>query len=311
MKELLDILQQAQKLETNAEPYALATVIKIGGSTYRRPGARMLIADAGRRWGAISGGCLEGEVAQQALFVLESGKPRVIPFDLQDDDIVLGFGTGCNGIVHVLIQPIEPTAQASPVHAFQHIIKQRKQGILATVVACEPAGESLLGQHLLWCEDGTLGPSTLPAAIHPALSSACQEILAQDESSGQMYLWHTRSVHSPQGALDVLFEIVRPPVDLQIYGEGHDVHAVVSVARTLGWHVQVIGRKPAEVLADRFPGASACRFLMHPESVRDHIAADRRAAALVMNHTYVRDKTLMRALLDSDIAYVGAGVAQH
>lgn len=127
----------------------------------------------------------------------------------------------------------------------------------------------------------------------------------QDEQAGQMYLGQARRIHTDAGALEVLFEIVRPPIDLQIYGEGHDVHAVVALARTMGWQVQVIGRKPVEILTDRFPAASTCRFLMHPEQVLNHIKPDRRSAALVMNHTYVRDKAIMRALLDSEIAYVG------
>ena len=92
MKELLNILDRTTELHQSNQRYALATVVKIGGSTYRRPGARMLITEGGEHWGTISGGCLEGEVAQQALAVIDSQEPHLLPFNLEDDDIVLGFG---------------------------------------------------------------------------------------------------------------------------------------------------------------------------------------------------------------------------
>ena len=116
MKELLDILNKAQQLRDEGKQFAIATVVKIGGSTYRRPGARMLISEDGSKWGTISGGCLEGEVAQRAIEVIETGKPVLVPFNLEEDDIVLGFGTGCNGIVHVLIQPHQEKAKSGIIN---------------------------------------------------------------------------------------------------------------------------------------------------------------------------------------------------
>ena len=79
MKELLYILNRTTDLRKNNQRYALATVVKIGGSTYRRPGARMLITEQGEYWGTISGGCLEGEVAQQALAVIDQQEARLVP----------------------------------------------------------------------------------------------------------------------------------------------------------------------------------------------------------------------------------------
>lgn len=304
MKELLNILDKAQKLDATGEPFALATVVKIGGSTYRRPGARMLIADAGQRWGAISGGCLEGEVAQKAIHTLETGMPLLAPFNLQDDDIVLGFGTGCNGIVHVLIQPVLPGAPHSPIEVLQYCIRHRLNGVLATVIDA-PDTSDMLGRYTLLLEDQSQGPSSLSESMHACILPFSRQLMAQEISEGQMYLWHTKLIETEHGRVEVLYEIVRPPINLTIFGEGHDVHAVVALANNMGWQIKVVGRKPVDFLAQRFPEASDHHFLMHPEDALQHLQFDARSAALVMNHTYQRDKMLMQRLLGSEIPYIG------
>ena len=305
MKELLDILNQAQELRDEGKQFAIATVVKIGGSTYRRPGARMLISEDGSKWGTISGGCLEGEVAQRAMDVIETGKPVLVPFDLEEDDIVLGFGTGCNGIVHVLIQPHLENTKPSLLEALNFCISNRRTSVMATVISAPVESSSILGSHLVLLDQDEIGPSTLPESLYDTLLPTSRQFLREELNRGQMYLWHTHSFETREGEIEVLFEIVRPPIHLHIFGEGHDVHAVLAQALLLGWHVSIIGRKPVEVLEDRFPHATSAQFLMHPEQVLDLISPDGRSAALVMNHTYVRDRDIMQVLLNSSMPYIG------
>ena len=309
MKELLHILNQATHLQTNNQKYALATVVKIGGSTYRRPGARMLVTEQGEHLGTISGGCLEGEVAAQAVDVIEHQVPRLLPFDLEDDDIVLGFGTGCNGIVHVLIQPITPGKTQSCIDALMHCIHQRQRGVMATVITQERSDtdddESVLGQHLLLLEDGSTGPSSLKYSDNDPILDQCRTILRDELKLEQIYLWQTHRLEYKGSSVEILFEIVRPPVHLYIFGEGHDVSAVVQLGQTMGWQITIVGRKPVDVLQSRFPDASNHIFLMHPDQVADYVSPDARSAAMVMNHTYVRDKVLLYALAHSEMPYIG------
>ncbi len=305
MKELLNILKKARSFAEAGQNFALATVVKIGGSTYRRPGARMLISSDGTRWGTISGGCLEGEVAQRALDVIESGKPHLLPFDLEEDDIVLGFGTGCNGVVHVLIQPIDPAASPSMIDALNFSISERKTSILATVIAADKPLQNQLGNHFLISEDETAGPSNLSKELTSKIIDTSRHYLEEELKSSQIYLWHTTTFEVPDGEFQVLFEVIRPPIKLYIFGEGHDVMAVLTQANVMGWEVEIVGRKPAQLLSERFPQAAGHKFLMHPEQVLDQISPDARSAALVMNHTYVRDRDVMQKLLDSTLPYIG------
>ena len=86
MKEIRDILREAGELAKMGRPMVLATVVHLEGSSYRRPGARMLVSDTGGLTGAISGGCLEDDALQKALLVMSQGTPRIVTYDTTDDD---------------------------------------------------------------------------------------------------------------------------------------------------------------------------------------------------------------------------------
>ena len=298
MKELLQLLAKADALRQEGQPFALATVVKIDGSTYRRPGARMLVAPDGATYGTLSGGCLEQEVAQQALDTLETGTPAVRPFDLSDDDLILGFGTGCNGLVHVLIEPVPAAERTDPTQLVQRCLDRRQTGLLAQVIDA-PADPDLLGRRLLFPDDappeGDLADEALAAVLHAEAPAIREEERHQIR----------RYAHGAE-PVEVLFEVVRPPIRLVIFGAGHDVGPLVRIAKTLGWPVTVVGRKPPDVLAERFPEADDHVFLMHPEDALEYVALDARSAAVVMNHQYARDKTLVRMLLQAPVPYVGA-----
>jgi xanthine/CO dehydrogenase XdhC/CoxF family maturation factor len=108
MKELQNILKAFEQNKNSGQYTAIATLVKASGSTYRRPGARMLMTSEGQMVGSLSGGCLEGDVFEQAQEVMTSGKPIVVQYDtMSDEDIIWGLGLGCNGIVQILIERIE------------------------------------------------------------------------------------------------------------------------------------------------------------------------------------------------------------
>lgn len=297
MKEQAAILAEARRLQHAGASFALATVVKINGSAYRRPGARMLVAPGGTTVGTISGGCLEQEVAQQALQVIETSTPRVEAFDLGDDDLLLGFGIGCDGVVHVLIEPVTPAGPPDPLVLIERCLERRAPGVLATIT--DAPEDDALAQHLLLFEDGTTRGALSPATVRAAVEDDAAEALERRRSRIRQY-------PAEGGPVEVLFDVVEPPLHLLVFGDGHDVRPVVRIAKELGWRVTVVGRRTDDELADRFPTADAHVFLMNPEEMRAYVAIDARSPAVVMNHNYVRDKTLIGALLHTEIPYVGA-----
>jgi xanthine/CO dehydrogenase XdhC/CoxF family maturation factor len=307
MRELRELLQAAEQLAAAGTLHVVATVVRIGGSTYRRPGARMIVEADGKSWGTISGGCLEGEVTRQALQLLEERVPaRLLPFDLAEDDLIYGFGTGCDGIAHVLLEQAPVPGRLNPLVLLGRCLKERQQAVLATVIETTEAWSNWLGRHLLLLDDGSAAHDLLEGSPARPIYEAARQMLERLRAGREERGWAIQRIAEGPAQMEVLLEAVEPSVRLLIFGEGHDVFPVVRFAQGLGWEVEVVGRRPPEELARRFPEADVCRFLMHPEQLAQHVAIDRRTAALVMNHTYLRDRQILETLLfQTDIPYIG------
>src|SRR5437762_2908924 len=134
MSELQDVLRAIEEGRARGERMALATVVGVKGSTYRREGARLLIPAEGRPVGTISGGCLEGEVREAAIQVMEEGRPRLLHFDLTaDDEAVWGWGLGCNGVVDVFVEPAEGAFASAG--AIRRAVEDRRDLAAVTIIA--------------------------------------------------------------------------------------------------------------------------------------------------------------------------------
>src|SRR6266508_5342301 len=133
MSELQDVLRAIEEGRARGERMALATVVGVRGSTYRREGARLLVPAEGRPVGTISGGCLEGEVREAAVQVMQEGRPRLLHFDLTaDDEAVWGWGLGCNGVVDVFVEPAEGAFETAG--ALRRAVEGQSKMALATLV---------------------------------------------------------------------------------------------------------------------------------------------------------------------------------
>src|SRR5579884_4026581 len=131
MTDLEHILPLWNELESSGADYVLATVVGVEGSSYRRPGARMLIAQDGRRAGTVSGGCLEADVAKKAWWFTES-RPAIERFSTMEDDGDLPYGSGCGGVVHILL---ERRSTAKPhLQELQAAFRARAPLTIATVL---------------------------------------------------------------------------------------------------------------------------------------------------------------------------------
>src|ERR1700742_111583 len=138
MKEIIDIVSAYDEAVKSGKRTALATVVLVEGSAYRRAGARMLITEDGQLTGAISGGCLEGDALRKARMVILQQEPMLVTYDtMDDDDAKLGVGLGCNGIIHILIEPIHPENDSNAIQLLKAVNHKRQNAVLVTLFSLQ------------------------------------------------------------------------------------------------------------------------------------------------------------------------------
>jgi xanthine dehydrogenase accessory factor len=307
MKELEDIVAAFEKVASSGKKAALATVVKVKGSTYRKPGARMLMISDNPIVGSISGGCLESDVFEQAQQVIDSGEPLLVNYDTtSDEDISWGLGLGCKGMVHVLIEPLEtlqPTLvhvgeqELNPIVFIKECFRRRRVGMLATVFGIEGQVQAKLANHLMLHSDNTVITDIQDKELVTGILNDAAAVLNNSKSKVKVYSLST-------GSAEVLLEAIAPPVPLLIFGAGSDVVPVVSLAKALGWHVTVVDTRSNNATSDGFPLANNfinCRA----EKVGDRLPFDSHTVAVVMTHNYLHDLELLKTFLPSHLQYLG------
>ncbi len=278
-----------------AEPHlVLATVVATEGSTYRKPGAMMLVNPAGDFAGLISGGCLEGDLVARTRRVLETGRPEPVSYDLKDDDeLVLGLGLGCGGAVHLLLQRLDRGDGFEPLASLFACLAAGAPCRLALVT--ESSGEApKIGATALEGGDGTtLGP--------PALLALLAE-QAQDAPPARRA--RTLDLETPGGTAGVLLVDVRPTPRVLVCGAGPDALPVVWQVDALGWNCTVVDHRPNHADPARFPPGVEV-LCERPERLGACVDLRRVDAAVVMTHHVGHDAAYLAQLDGCPPAYVG------
>jgi len=298
MRDLQDVLDAAQEVESGGKAAILATVVEVEGSAYRRPGARMLITEEGWCAGGISGGCLEADLADRAWRLTEQGTPSLVTYDTTPEaDLVLGLGLGCRGVVRVLVERLVPGRMADSVAFLRDCLQHRGRGVMATVFRQEGTIETTIGARLFLDHEGHVRSDIRDAGLAERVREDAWLCLASRRSETKVYTL-------PVGAATVFMEVIELPVPLVIFGAGHDAVPVVRIAKEIGWHVTVVDSRPAYASSGRFPSADAV-VLSRPETTRERIRLDADTVALVMTHNYLQDRKLLALLLPSPARYLG------
>ena len=309
MNELQAIVKAYKEACAQEQRAALATVVNVNGSAYRRPGARMLITESGHCVGSISGGCLERDVVERATEVMSSGAARIIEYDTRgSEDIIWGLGLGCNGVVQVLLESLEEgSCGARALQFIKDCLHANKSGVLATVIrasktanhkkgegrAVEVGERLFLNQELNLC-NRPFTNSELVALIHEdaqnALAGKGAKICSYEISAGCQTA--------------IFFDVIAPPLSLVVFGAERDAEPVVQMARTLGWHTTVVDTRARVATLERFREADAV-VLCRAEEIAARVPLMPGMAAVVMTHNYLDDVDLLRTLLSSEISYLG------
>jgi xanthine/CO dehydrogenase XdhC/CoxF family maturation factor len=267
VSELDDILDAAAELAARGERLALATVVAVRGSSYRRPGARLLVPEAGTPIGLISGGCLEAEAARLARQALTREVPLLVTIDHSaEGDELWGSGLGCRGVIDLLAEPPDLAAE--------------------TLEALRAARLEGRPSYLLTGLDGDRRRLTATEAV--ALGERAAVAVA-----------HGR----PTLLGDRILDPILPPLHLVVCGAGPDAGPLVAAGLRQGWRVDVVDPRRSLLVPDRFRGA---RLLdADPEQAATAAEAGEWTAVVVMSHDYVRDAAFVAGFLGRGIAYLG------
>jgi xanthine/CO dehydrogenase XdhC/CoxF family maturation factor len=299
VKALVEAFDGAIKM---GEQCALATVVSVEGSSYRRPGARMLVCEGGASTGTISAGCLESDVVEHAKRVIRTGEAVLVEYDTAStsDEMAWGLGLGCNGVVRVLVEPLAP---GSPYFEALRRSCEVRAGVapltVATVYQHTPsdsilaAGRVEIGARLFIDEGGEMGRENL--------SDEVASVIEGDVRAGAA---GARVYEVAGGSLQVFVETLSPPVSLVVFGAGHDALPVVELARGLGWQTEVVDPQARPVSRSRFALADRVT-LARPEEVGAHVSITPRTLTLLMTHNYSHDIELLKFLLASPARYIG------
>ncbi len=275
-----------ERARSDAMPSVLATVVATAGSTYRKPGARMLIMADGSSVGLLSGGCLEADLMIHARQVLDTGVARAVEYDMRGpDDILFGIGAGCEGAMRVLLEPAGPGSIAS--QALLAAGNSTGNGVSTSLVIVHQSDQLALGSY----RAAPPLPAPLITAAHQALAAATTRDFRLD-APGQR--WRA------------LLQCLAPPPHLLLCGAGPDAEPVVSIAQALGWRITLVDHRSAYVapLAARFPRARVLES--EPGALRSRIDLDCCHAVVVMSHHLTSDLAYLRELAAAGApAYVG------
>jgi len=277
---LLEVIHQAR---VTGERAALATVVRVKGSAYRREGTRMFVRQNGTYECSLSGGCLEPTVAEAASRVITTGEPVIVEYDLADDS-VWGLGIGCSGAVDIRIERIEDDVMTN---AWLTILERGEAAVLVTPLS------GLSGRMIVSATGGVAGGLTDPVVERTTIDRARARLRATYPASGLESI----------GNAEVFYEVTMPPPELVIFGAGHDAAPLADLAWTLGFAVTVVDVREAFLAPDRFPGAMlvSAHFSQFAARVKPRAGA----FMLVMNHHVERDQESLRFSLESDAAYIG------
>jgi xanthine dehydrogenase accessory factor len=297
LKELQEIVKAFDKAQQAGKQTALATVVHVEGSSYRRAGARMLVTNDGQLTGAISGGCLEGDALRKARLVMVQQKPMLVTYDTTDDDDArFGVGLGCNGIIHILIEPIAAAATVSPIAFFRRFLSKREPVVLVTIFNMANRQSPQYGTCLLLHKNGNTSGALPEYPLYESILADAHDVLKNGNTVTKTY--------SYQDNYTCFIELLQPAVSLVVVGAGNDAIPLTQLAKVLGWRVTMIDGRANYNTAERFPLADQI-IIAKPNEVTAQLKPDSRTVFMLMTHNYNYDMALIPHILPLNVPYVG------
>jgi len=266
----------------------------------------MLCRKDGEVVGSVSGGCLEGDIAEVSLEVVENNQPQLVSYDTSsENEKVWGLGLGCNGTVEVLIEPLQWWREPAGRALFEEILTRVKKGrrcAVATVLTEGGKRLSSLRRTIVEPDGRIVGSLGLPA-LEATLSQRARSILKEET------IRPSRKITVEQGTIsfEVFIDALVPPMHLLVVGGGHDAIPLVKLAHDVGMTVTLVDSRPKFASHDRFPQADQV-ICAQAEEFLQKVPIEGETAIILMTHNYQKDRTILGQILTApvEIAYIGA-----
>ncbi len=287
MKDIDQILKLWGSTERAGQSAVLATVVKTNGSSYRLPGARLLLTKTGERAGSISGGCLEDDLVKKAWWLTENGA-TIRKYDTTPEgEIGPGFGLGCNGIIYVLLERLHPN-QPAVLNVIEQVRSSRQPAAIAHCIQPHQAAGERLTIHVDGCVNHNIPDATIA------------DWLARESRTA---LWAESSRIVQRQQTEAFIETVTPAVRLLVFGAGDDAVPVARLANFLGWSVSVLDGRAHYAKRDKFPSANEVVIRRPGDDAATKI--DPWTVAILMTHSYSQDLDVLRQLAAKPPRYLG------
>jgi xanthine dehydrogenase accessory factor len=293
-KEISNIIQAFKIAQQEGRQTALATVVLVEGSSYRRPGARMLVEDNGKMTGAISGGCLEGDAFKKAMVAVKQQQNKLVTYNTIDEDVEFGVQLGCNGIVHILFEPVDPADSNNPVALLEKFYLETREIILVTLFSLKNTHATQPGTCFFFDGERTISKIE-DKDLEKQVKENSVTVLSHGNSLIQQY---------PEVGLTALVELLQPPVSLVVVGAGNDALPLIEMAAILGWQITVIDGRSSHATRQRFSKAHKIVVGKPAEAIKQ-VVIDGRTAFVLMTHNYNYDLAMMRVLVETKCKYIG------
>ncbi|MEV5803262.1 XdhC/CoxI family protein [Streptomyces collinus] len=297
---MLDVAEELLRWTAQGRDFAVATVLAVGGSAPRGPGAALAVDGAGTVVGSVSGGCVEGAVYDLCQEALRTGEALTERFGYSDDD-AFAVGLTCGGTIEVLITPVRGRTPVRTVLTSALSAAARGERAALARVARGPA--ELLGRALLIREDGTYEGGL---GGHPELdrtAAAEARALLEAGRTGTVEVSADGS-HCP-GGLTLLVESRVPPPRMIVFGAVDFASALARAGKFLGYHVTVCDARPVFATRARFPDADEV-VVDWPHRYLRRTRTDTRTVLCVLTHDPKFDVPLLRTALAMPVSFVGA-----
>ncbi len=302
MNSLTHLLTYLEDLRVQSMPCVLATILHTEGTSYQKASARMLLTADGNFSGLLSGGCLEGDLLEHAKLVLQTKTSRIVEYDMRsDDDLVWGLGSGCNGAITILLQPLSEANQYAPLASITTLRRQNKRLVLATVLPHEETNTGSQNNELENCYGLYVQTEWTDGSFSSEWEAELNEICQDVMETGKARIATISLGHKTHR---VFLDRIDPAPSLLILGGGPDALPVVQFANELGWSVCVADHRPAYANPERFPVATDVVNAPAQQLIQ-HVSLDSFSATVVMSHHFDTDGLYLKHLLPSSIPYVG------